>query len=1006
MAGPSVTGIGDDVAVPSQRSTASPLFGRTDDLSRLVSAVGLSAAEPTGSAVLVSGDAGVGKTRLLTELARLAEAAGWRVAAGHCLDLGESSLPYLPFTEVFGRLGGDDPALAVSLIERTPALARLMPGHRQLGRAPEPEQDRMDRAQLFETVQAALAQLSEITPLLLIVEDVHWADRSTREMLSFLFARPLPARLSIVASYRSDDLHRRHPLRSTVGRVEPARRGQPHPARPARRRRRPRARAALRPGTMAERDVRDVVERAEGNAFFAEELVAAGRRNGRMLSTDLADLLLVRIDQLDESTRLVVRAASVAGRRVSHELLSRVVGLSEPELETALRGAVDGNVLVAVRPDGYAFRHALLAEAVYGDLLPGERVRLHAAYAKALAAGNSGGTAAELARHAQFGQDLPTAIRAGIQAGDEAMAVGGPDEAAHHYEVALELVTHAGARPSELTDVDVVGLTVKAADALAAAGRVQRSLALQQEQLALLPPDAPGRDRARLLVGLASKCLLTDTTIDILALTTEALPLVPAVPPTRLRAELAATRARAQAMHYRLEEAGRWATEAIDLARELDLPDVLADATATVAQVVRRTGDPLGSLHKLTGNVTSARAARELPSELRSLFSIGALHFELGELGEARAAYLEGMQRARENGHPWAPYGVDSRVMVALVDYVCGDWESSLALADTSGETAPATPAAVLAGVGLQARAGRGDPTAVDTLPDLRPYWEHEGLIAILCAGAAIDIHGDAGDLAAATAAYHDVVESIGRLWELPSFQGQIRLATLLLAQLTAEAGRVGADARAALAARAPALVEDALIASAAADTMGEGRRGPESAAWLLRLHAEHARLRWVCGIDVPPEADLVDSWQQTVAAFERFGHVFEVARSRARLAAVLRAAGRSDEAQQQAALAVGAARRLGAAPLLDELRAQGAVRERAVRERVVAPDRLDGALTSREHEVLELVAQGLSNKEIGQRLFISTKTASVHVSNILAKLGASGRTEAVALARRRGDLS
>jgi DNA-binding NarL/FixJ family response regulator len=170
---------------------------------------------------------------------------------------------------------------------------------------------------------------------------------------------------------------------------------------------------------------------------------------------------------------------------------------------------------------------------------------------------------------------------------------------------------------------------------------------------------------------------------------------------------------------------------------------------------------------------------------------------------------------------------------------------------------------------------------------------------------------------------------------------------------------------------------------------------------------AERLRLSWLTGADAPPEEQLVEAWEAAVAAFERFGHVFEVARSRARLAAVLRAVGRPAEATEQLTLARATAQRLGAEPLLSELRllgGQGAAARPAPGTR--PGSRRGEALTAREQEVLALVAQGRSNRDIAVRLFISAKTVSVHVSNILAKLGAGGRTEAVAVARRRGLLT
>jgi DNA-binding CsgD family transcriptional regulator len=281
---------------------------------------------------------------------------------------------------------------------------------------------------------------------------------------------------------------------------------------------------------------------------------------------------------------------------------------------------------------------------------------------------------------------------------------------------------------------------------------------------------------------------------------------------------------------------------------------------------------------------------------------------------------------------------------------------------------------------------------------------DRDGLIGILCGGAAIDLHGDLGDLATAADVHRDVVETVGRLWESAIFQAQIRLNALLLGQVANEAARVGRTERTALAARGPALVAAAVAAADAGASRGAGYRGPESEAWLARLHAEHARLQWLAGAVTAPDP-LIDAWRASADAFVAFGHVFEATRSRARLASVLAAAGRTAEAAAVATEARAVAERLGAKPLLRELDALGNGAQRPAARRAPT-ERLDTALTAREREVLALVAQGRSNKEIGQNLFISTKTASVHVSNILAKLGASGRTEAVTLARRRGDLT
>lgn len=980
------------------------LVGRSDELARLVDLLGLRAGgSGARSAVLLSGDAGVGKTRLLRALADEAAEAGWQVMAGHCLDFGDSELAYLPFSEAFGRLAAKSPAQAEALVHASPAVARLMPGRRMLasdGSTGQPT-GRLDRSDLFEGVYLALGQLSAAAPLLVVIEDVHWADQSTRELLGFLFARRFTAPVAVVASYRSDDIHRRHPLRRHAaewGRLPGVTRMHLGPLGDRDVRSLVRL---LHPAVLTEGDVSGIVARAEGNAFFIEELVAAAERGDHAVPTDLAELLLARLDPLDEDARQVVRAASVAGRRIPHELLARVLDLAPEPLERALRACVEGNVLVPAGEDGYAFRHALLAEAAYDDLLPGERVRLHSAFAAALSAGGVGGTAAELARHALAAHELPTAVRASIQGGDEAMSVGGPDEAARHYETALGLLNDdvRAALAADDAPVDTVDLVVRASTAAVAAGHVYRAVALLQDQLGVLPADVDPQDRARLLHALASAAVDSETSFDVLAVTTEAMHLVPADPPTPLRAQVLGVHARANSDRLRDEDASRWAEKALKMAEQLGLADVAADAAMTLSRLDERSGDPESALRTLLRGIDTARTAGEVAAELRGLFSLGSIYYEDGHLAQARSAFESAAERARSSGRPWAPYGIDSRALAGVVAYVDGDWDAALGIVDVAGESPPAMSEAQLASVGLSVHAGRGDLAAVDLLPHLRPWWEREGMIAIHTTAAAIDLHGDAGNIEAATAAHDDAVATVAALWDQPYFQARIRLAGLLLGQLGTQAVRVGVHGHEKLAMAAAELAAGVAGVVERGRTRG-GRRGPEGVAWIARVEAEHARVRWLTGIEAPPEEELVAVWRRTVELFEAFGHVFEVARSRARLAAVLRATGNIAEATEQVSLAREAGVRLRAAPLLSELDGLG-LRGAAGASARSAPD----ILTAREQEVLALVAQGRSNREIAAQLFISAKTASVHVSNILNKLDASGRTEAAAIARRRGLL-
>jgi DNA-binding NarL/FixJ family response regulator len=384
-----------------------------------------------------------------------------------------------------------------------------------------------------------------------------------------------------------------------------------------------------------------------------------------------------------------------------------------------------------------------------------------------------------------------------------------------------------------------------------------------------------------------------------------------------------------------------------------------------------------------------ARQRGDIEAQLAALFRLGIVHYEYAELAEARTAWAEAAELARRANRPWAPFGFDGRLRAAMVDYVTGDWDSALRITDTSGEAPPETLRALLAANDLLIAAGRGHTDALGKLPAVRERWRRDGLIAVLSGAAAVDLRGQRDGADGALAAYDEVVEVLADLWE-PMFQAKVRLAALVLGHFVDAAPSTPSSARAELCARADQLVADAEAVLATLDSR-ERRFGAEGQAWIARLRANRLHLDWLCGAGTD-EADLVEAWRASVAAFEEFGEVYEVARSRARLAAVLRAAGHPDDAQAEAARVREVALKLDAKPLLASVE--------GFTGRAPAPER-NTDLTPREREILALVAEGRTNGEIARQLFISTKTVSVHVSNILAKLGASGRTEAAAIARR-----
>ncbi|MCW2492250.1 MAG: transcriptional regulator, LuxR family [Frankiales bacterium] len=988
----------DDVPI-----VARPLVGRSAELTQLLAALA-DAVEGQPAAVLVSGDAGVGKTRLLAEMVAAADRRQLITLIGHCLDFGDAALAYLPFTECFGRLARQHPDLIRSVQDEFPLIARLLPQSRLMG-APNPvEVTRVDRGELFGAVLGALALIGQAAPTMLLIEDAHWADQSTRDLVAFLLARLDGERVAMVVSYRSDDLHRRHPLRAAVAewsRLPAVRRLHLNPlAEPD-----VRTLISSTAPDLAELQVRRIVERADGNAFFIEELVAAAEDSASpaggaghpgqgepAVPPALADLLLVRLDRLSEDARAVVRLAAVAGRRVSHEVLDVVAGVAHTELDAALREAVEAHILEPSGANRYGFRHALLGEAVYDDLLPGERVRLHAAYATALAKESIAGTAAELARHARESHDLDTAFAASVRAGDEALAVAAPQEGMRHYEAALALIP----RIADRAGVDAIGLLLAAADAASAAGHMTRALAFARDSRNLLTSATAAEVRARVLYSIGTHAALVEGELEAVASTTEALNLVPAEPPTELRTKLTTLHARALSQLGRAEEADTWARETIASAERLRRPELATDAWTTLAVHEEQARKPDEAAAKLAEIAADARERGQIGDELRTLFQLGLLRFSQGELAAAASAYGRCVERAKESGRSWAAYGLDARTHLALVHFARGDWDASLQLTDLAGEHPTRFAEAKLTAAAFPARAARGDTSALDQLPRLRERWRWDGLTAVWALTQAVELFTQLGETDRALAAHDELVELIVDVWRQPWFMARVRLSAVTIAALSASVTSLPAAGRKAAVNRAIRLHADGH--KTLDPTASRSRSvGPEGRAWLCRLDAEYARLRWLADIDPPEIEEHLRLWRMTVEAFA--GEPYERVRSLARLAAVLKACGRSAEAATAVAEASEWARRLQASPLLNELRSLGPVDEPA--KRASGAGGPLASLTSRENDVLALLVEGGTNRQIARQLYISDKTVSVHVSNILAKLGVGSRTEAAAVARR-----
>jgi DNA-binding CsgD family transcriptional regulator/tetratricopeptide (TPR) repeat protein len=1001
------------------RALTSPAFvGRTAESARLAEARDRAAAG-TPTVVVVGGEAGVGKSRLVDELVVDARAVGATVLAGGCVELGGEGLPFAPIVEALRMLarGPAGPELATAVPEPARAeLARLLP---ELGRPPAggPEQPWLDlgsaQGRLFELLLGLLQRLADQRLTVLVVEDLHWADRSTRDLLAFLVRNLHHGRLLLVLTFRSDELHRRHPLRPLLAALERDRRVERLELGRFDRGEVAAQLTGILGAPPATRLVERIHARSGGNAFFVEELAAAAAARGARASGDpdgelppsLRDTLLTRIELLPDPAQEVLRVAAAAGGRVEHELLAEVAGLPEPELLAGLREAVSAQVLLVDAHDGtYGFRHALVKEAVYGELLPGERTRLHERFAVALTgrsglppheAGAGPAPTAELAWHWYAAHDLARALPAAVEAGLAAERSYAFAEAQRHFERALELWERAPAVP---TGVDRAELLGRAAEAAANTGAVDRAILLVRGALAEVDPR---RDplRAGLLTQRLAHHLRMAGRPGAFEAYQEAVRLVPPSPPTAERASVLAGLGQALMLRASFAEARTVSEDAIAAARAAATRSVESHALATLGVAVFWLGDRAAGIAVLREARRVAAMAGAAEDEVRACINLSSVLEDAGSLEEAVTTATEGLEVARAAGLQ-RTLGLFLAANAANPLVELGRWDEAERLTTPAVELGAAEDvnAVTLLGIRSLVEAGRGDfAAALDHVHAARrlvgdqfvAVQYAEGLSWVEAEVAAWQgRHDDAGKA---------VADGLGAL---RAAGDDLRLRNLLALGLRVQGDRVEQagprrDAGTVLEARraAAALLERARATPTAPAT-------PAVRAALATCEAEWTRVQ---GAADPAR------WQRAAAAWDQAGRPYQAAYARWRAAAAL-LTGRGDHTLARDLLreANAVAVRLGAAPLrreVERLARLGRVELAAATDAGAAPARPDAGLglTARELEVLRLVADGRSNRQVADALFISVKTASVHVSNILAKLGVASRVEAAAVAHRSG---
>jgi DNA-binding CsgD family transcriptional regulator len=990
--------------VMSRRGASPVLVGRAAEMAALEAALdAVRQGEP--AAVLIGGEAGMGKTRLIAEFTAAARGAGVRVLTGACLELGADGLPYSPFTamlrDLVREVGVSEIASRLSGSGRAAReLARLLP-ELSAGWAPGRPNEGVPngsvaaaveggdaypggvmtageaRAHLFEGFLTLLERLADQGPLALIIEDAHWADRSSRDLLAFLIGYQRAVRnLLIVVTFRSDELHRTHPLRpllAELARIEwvdrtelpPLTRGQAEEL------------AAVVLGQAPEGSLADAIfERAQGNPLFTEELLACsdGSDGCDIVPDSLADLLLQAVRRLPEDTQEVLRVASAGSGVTSDALLAQVTGLGAGNLSGAIRPAVAANVLVT-SGDGYSFRHALIQEAVHADLLPGEHAAVHTRFAGAIDVDPSlvsvGRADIEKAHHWYSAHNTTGALAASWRATTQASNAVAHAERLMLLDRVLELweqVPDAAAQ----TGADHVRVLEEAVAAAGDAAEYQRGLALVELALTELDEAAEPVRFAQLLrrrFSFHKDLGLTPSEADL----HRALALVPEDVSPSVRTDILIAVA-----HCGIDVEGPeyrgWAADALRLARALGNTDAQAEALTNLAMLEAGRNQVAASDSEAFRLLLQARELTKQAWAYHPIIKLVIIETHLlcgaGEYERAVRAARDGIADAERHGLARTG-GAFLAINLAEPLLYLGRWDEA---AEVVGRALDLAPPRTRTRVGL---------------------WVVDGVIALARGDIAMAARRAGASRAVLAAGSYD------EQYHLPLAELDIGVALAAEGPVAAVAAAVEVLRQYDVSAGSPRYAWPLLVTAAAAAVQAPGE---EAAALLDKLRTLAEKLD-VCGpvqrawqlsfaaLDPATVLDTDDGGRlaaadAAVAAWEVIGQPYQAAVALTYAVRVALAERAGHQAAVRLRRAAPIAQRLGAFPLAAQL---------AELSRRAGPsgDADEPGLTARELEVLRLVAAGQSNREIAAALVISPKTASVHVSNILAKLGAATRTEA-----------
>jgi DNA-binding NarL/FixJ family response regulator len=897
-----------------------------------------------GSLVLISGEAGIGKSRLLAEAAADFAEWGGHIAYGRCHQYVRSA--FAPISELLNDLNSMAPGVLQSAPLARNAIAPLL-GESRRSAVHIAGDD--ERRRIFDGAVDAFRAFAARAPLLLALEDLHWADDGTTSLLEHCAAAARTTRIAFACTCRAEELHRRHPLRSRLAKMQSSTAHGIVLAPLGDDEIRTLIAYAAQDGAVpAPELIASICRLAEGNPFFAEELLkSAAEAPGasQSLPISVAQSVLARTYALHDSDRYVLNCAAVLEHGITPEVLARIVQSDEREICQALERAAAIQLIVK-EEGGFSFRHALTREALRNELLGAERRAIHAKIAHALeSVPSTRDRIAMLAHHYYEAGNPADAARYGVLAGDAAAELGSYEDARRSYERALECTEDASARAE---------LSVKLAQTLYYSGDGDRARRKYEDAVRLYEQTGDGERAARASVGYARLCYNLGDSRFAFELLSQASNsnAVAADSPVRYTALTTLG-----GLHSMLGEFDR-AFATLDRAEALDVRRDRCDerffheyrsvAYANVGRIAESVADCAAS-------VSIGRELGDALSVNRVLGNFGAL---MGDIGE-RELSLEALEKALAG---FRMYGARGTVYATfLIQYAQPHYDfGELRKARWAVEDAFTMP--------------------VQTLK----YRAQLASIAIPVGIALQEL--DLVERCANPDLLDFVLSTQG--------VGSTRLCTAFVQLFAMRGEREKAIALAArcldaLASSPPTPMSDPWIFVEAAALGDESLtvRVHDDCARVTSKSARHdctAHVQLVDALIAKQHGRSEESIALATAAAEGFGRS-----SRAwRQARALEVAGRLNEAKELY-------RTMGDARDFDRVAHSLSPLNRRGRSK--------STLTPREREVARLLVEGKANKTIAEVLLIGERTVETHVASILNKIGAHSRAQAAALIAR-GD--